>query len=64
MEVIFAIVVLVVVVLVTRLFGAWMLRIDVVIDNQRAILREMKRANGEIEKKADLSAFKPEVQEA
>ena len=35
----------VVIILVTRLFGAWMLRIDEVISNQRIIINELKKLN-------------------
>ena len=47
MEFIIGIVVLVVVVLVIRLFGAWMLRIDEIIKNQKEILAEMKKYNSQ-----------------
>lgn len=42
---IIGIIVLVVVVLIIRLFGAWMLRIDEIIKNQKEILAEMKKYN-------------------
>jgi len=47
MEFIIGIVVLVVVVLIIRLFGAWMLRIDEIIKNQKEILAEMKKYNNQ-----------------
>lgn len=34
-------------VIITRLFGAWMLRINEVIDNQKAILTELKKQNNQ-----------------
>jgi hypothetical protein len=34
-------------VLVMRLIGAWMLRIDEVISNQKKIIEELKKANSE-----------------
>ncbi len=37
--------ILAVIVLVMRLFGAWMLRIDEVIKYQKEILSELKKAN-------------------
>ena len=43
--VIFIIVISVVVVLVLRLLGAWMLRIDEVINIQKEILAELKKRN-------------------
>jgi len=43
--VIFGLVAIIVFVLVVRLFGAWMLRIDEVIKYQKAILRELKKSN-------------------
>ena len=45
MEIIIGIIVLVAVVLIIRLFGAWMLRIDEIIKNQKEILTEMKKFN-------------------
>ena len=42
MEVILGLIVIVVLVFITRLFGAWMLRIDEVIDIQKEILKEIK----------------------
>ena len=45
MEIIIILVIIAVVVFVIRLFGAWMLRIDEVITNQKAILGELKKAN-------------------
>ncbi|MCH6233374.1 hypothetical protein [Cognataquiflexum rubidum] len=42
MEVIVGILVIVVVVSIIRAFGAWMLRIDEVIDIQKEILKELK----------------------
>ena len=43
--VVFIIVISVVVVLVLRLLGAWMLRIDEVINIQNEILKELKKRN-------------------
>ena len=45
MEAIIGLIVIVVIVFVIRLFGAWMLRIDEVISNQKAILEELKKGN-------------------
>ena len=47
MSIIFVIVVLVLVILIMRAVGAWMLRIDEVISNQKIIIKELKKANGE-----------------
>lgn len=43
MEVIIGLILIVVVVFVIRAFGAWMLRIDEVIDIQKEILKEIKK---------------------
>jgi len=43
MELIVAIVVIIAVILIIRLFGAWMLRIDEVIKYQKQILDELRR---------------------
>jgi hypothetical protein len=45
MELIIGLVIIAVIVFVIRLFGAWMLRIDEVISNQKSILSELKKAN-------------------
>lgn len=45
MEVIIGLIITVIVVFAIRLFGAWMLRIDEVITNQKAILEELKKGN-------------------
>lgn len=45
MEIIIGLVLIVIVVFIIRLFGAWMLRIDEVITNQKAILAELKKVN-------------------
>ncbi len=45
MEIISFMVVLVIVVLVFRAVGAWMLRIDEVIKNQKIIIQELKKSN-------------------
>ena len=42
MEVIIGLVIIVIIVFVIRAFGAWMLRIDKVIDIQKEILKELK----------------------
>ena len=44
MEIIVTLIIIVAVVFIIRLFGAWMLRIDEVITNQKAILAELKRS--------------------
>jgi flagellar biosynthesis protein FliQ len=44
-ELIIAIIIIVAVILVIRLFGAWMLRIDEVIKYQKEILAELKKGN-------------------
>lgn len=46
------IIVLIVSVFIIRLFGAWMLRIDEVIELLRAILKELRSSAGSIESKA------------
>lgn len=43
MEAVIGIVILVVIVVVLRLLGAWMLRIDEVIKNQKEMIRLMKK---------------------
>ncbi|MFD0977042.1 hypothetical protein [Salinimicrobium gaetbulicola] len=45
MEFIVGIIVMVVFVFVIRLFGAWMLRIDEIITNQKEILVELRKGN-------------------
>lgn len=45
MEAIIGIVIIVAIIFLTRLFGAWMLRIDEVIKYQKEILTELKRRN-------------------
>jgi flagellar biosynthesis protein FliQ len=45
MELIIGLVIIVVVIFVIRLFGAWMLRIDEVIKYQKEILAELKKGN-------------------
>jgi len=47
MEAIIGLIIIVVIVFVIRLFGAWMLRIDEVITNQKAILDELKKGNSQ-----------------
>lgn len=41
-----ALILFVVFIFVMRLLGAWMLRINTVIDNQRVLITEIKRMNG------------------
>jgi hypothetical protein len=43
----FSIVFIIAFVIITRLLGAWMLRINEVIDNQKAILTELKKQNNQ-----------------
>ena len=45
MELIIGLVIIVVLIFVIRLFGAWMLRIDEVIKLQKSILIELQKAN-------------------
>lgn len=45
MEIIVVLIIIVAIIFVVRLFGAWMLRIDEVITNLKAILVELKKAN-------------------
>ena len=45
MEIIVTLIIIAVIVFVIRLFGAWMLRIDEVITNQKAIIAELKKSN-------------------
>ncbi|MCG2460383.1 hypothetical protein K8352_06460 [Flavobacteriaceae bacterium F89] len=45
MTLIISLVVIVILVFIIRLFGAWMFRIDEVITNQKAILAELIKAN-------------------
>jgi hypothetical protein len=47
MELIIGLAIFVLIVFIIRLFGAWMLRIDEVITNQKAILSELKKANSQ-----------------
>ena len=47
----FDIIILVVILIVLRLFGAWMLRINEVIELQREMLEEIKKLNGPNENK-------------
>ncbi len=44
---IIGLVIIVAIVFIIRLFGAWMFRIDEVITNQKAILVELKKANSQ-----------------
>ena len=39
------IIVFIVIILIMRAVGAWMLRIDEVISNQKVIIQELKKAN-------------------
>jgi hypothetical protein len=41
----FILILFIIVIVVMRLVGAWMLRIDEVIKNQKLILEEMRKAN-------------------
>lgn len=50
MELIIAIILIVLVVFIIRLFGAWMLRIDEVIVNQKIIKSELQKGNSLKEK--------------
>lgn len=45
MTLIIGLIIIVVVIFIIRVFGAWMLRIDEVIKYQKEILAEIKRAN-------------------
>lgn len=45
MELIIVLVVIVIMIFLIRLFGAWMLRIDEVINLQKSILMELEKAN-------------------
>ena len=47
MGLIIGIVVFVIIILIMRAIGAWMLRIDEVITNQKAILAELKKWNSQ-----------------
>ncbi|GGE22944.1 hypothetical protein [Psychroflexus salis] len=47
MEIIIVLIIVVVAVLLIRLFGAWMLRIDEIIKNQKLIISELKKTNSE-----------------
>ena len=51
MEIIVVIIVVVVVVFIIRLFGAWMLRIDEVIDLQKAQTKILKNLSEKIQEK-------------
>ncbi len=57
--------VFVLIILLLRLFGAWMLRIDEVIKHQKEILNELKKGNTLIEnttsKKENTTTNRPEV---
>jgi len=45
MEFIIGIVMFIVIIFIIRLFGAWMLRIDEIIKNQKEMLAELKKTN-------------------
>ena len=45
MELIIGLTLIVVIIFIIRLFGAWMLRIDEVIKNQKLIIAELKKSN-------------------
>lgn len=45
MEILIPLVLIVAAIFIIRLFGAWMLRINEVIDTQKEILSELKRFN-------------------
>ena len=45
MEVLFGLIGVVSIIFLLRFFGAWMLRIDVVITNQEKIVKELKELN-------------------
>ncbi|WP_445749927.1 hypothetical protein [Polaribacter sp.] len=47
----FIIVAFIVFILIMRAIGAWMLRIDEIIKNQKTIIQELKKANGESQEK-------------
>jgi len=47
MGLIIGLVVFVIIILIMRAIGAWMLRIDEVISNQKAILAELKKSNSQ-----------------
>lgn len=47
----FIIVAFIVFILIMRAVGAWMLRIDEIIKNQKTIIQELKKANGESQEK-------------
>ncbi len=47
MELIIGLIIIIAIVFIIRLFGAWMLRIDEVITNQKAILEELKKGNSQ-----------------
>lgn len=49
MDIIVGIVIIVLFVFIMRSFGAWMLRIDEVIDIQKEILKEIKSRNQKVE---------------
>jgi len=49
MELIIGIVIIAAIVFIIRLFGAWMLRIDEVISNQKTIIAELKKGNSQKE---------------
>lgn len=45
MSFIMALIILFVIILIMRAVGAWMLRIDEVIKNQKIIIKELKKSN-------------------
>ena len=47
----FIIIAFIVFILIMRAIGAWMLRIDEIIKNQKTIIQELKKANGESQEK-------------
>lgn len=47
----FIIIAFIIFILIMRAIGAWMLRIDEIIKNQKTIIQELKKANGESQEK-------------
>ena len=48
---VFIIIIFIVFILIMRAVGAWMLRIDEIIKNQKIIIQELKKGNGENQEK-------------
>ncbi|SMC39546.1 hypothetical protein [Cellulophaga tyrosinoxydans] len=48
------VIILIAIILIFRAVGAWMLRIDEVIKNQKIMIQELKKSNGEKEQNGEI----------